>query len=224
YGGFWINPDTREVGLDQAKAIAAATFLANTLRQNVSPQVVVSYSETESLDQFLKGEGLFMRNWPYFWKIANQSDSPLQGQVGLTSVVTAADRLPRACRGGWGFGIAQNASHPEAARAAVSFFTSASVQRQFAINAGYLPSRTALYADPELRAEYPFLPEVLETLENHSVFRPQIPQYDQASRILQAHLWQVLNENATAADAMQAAAAETRDLLQQGEAIAEPPW
>lgn len=213
YGGFWIEPSTGAVGLDQAAAIAAATFLADTIRQGVSPPLVTSYGETESFSQFLGGQSLFVRNWPHFWKRANQNDSPLAGQVGLASVVAAAGRAPQGCRGGWGFGIAQNAAHPEAARRAIAFLTSAAAQRQFVLDLAHLPSRTDLYTDPEITAQYPFFPEILDALENNSVFRPQIPQYDQASSILQTYLWQVLVGDATAENAMRAAAAETRALL-----------
>lgn len=213
YGGFWIDSETEQVGLDQPAAIAAATFLADTIRQGISPQLVTSYSETESFNQFLDGQSLYVRNWPYLWKQASQSDSPLQGQVGLTPVVAASNQSSYACRGGWGFGIAQNAAHPDAAKRAIAFFTSATAQRQFVLNSAYLPSRSALYTDPEIVTQYPFFPEVLNSLENHSVFRPQIPQYDEASRILQTHLWQVLVGETTAEQAMQTAAAETRMLL-----------
>ncbi|MEM6839515.1 MAG: ABC transporter substrate-binding protein [Cyanobacteria bacterium P01_C01_bin.120] len=213
YGGFWIEPNTGKIGLDQPEAIAAATFLANTIREGISPQLVTSYGETESLQQFIAGQSLFVRNWPYFWQQVNQSDSPLAGQVGLTSVVASASRSPQACRGGWGFGIARNGAHPAAARRAIAFFTSAAAQQQFARDSGHLPSRPALYSDPEIVAEYPFFPEILETLENSSIFRPQIPQYEAASRILQSYLWQVLVRETTPAAAMQAAAAATRELL-----------
>lgn len=213
HGGFWVEPSTGEIGLDQPEAITAATFLANTIREGISPQLVTSYSETESLQQFIEGQSLFVRNWPYFWQRVNQSDSPLAGQVGLTSVVAAAGRNPQGCRGGWGFGIAQNGAHPAAARRAIAFFTSAAAQQQFALDSGHLPSRSALYSDPEIVAEYPFFPEILETLESYSIFRPQIPQYDEASRILQSSLWQVLVREATPEAAMQAAATATRELL-----------
>ncbi|MBD2109310.1 ABC transporter substrate-binding protein [Nodosilinea sp. FACHB-13] len=213
YGGFWIEPSTGTVGLDQEEAIAAATFLADTIRQGVSPQLVTSYGETESFSQFLAGQSLFVRNWPNFWKRANQDDSLLAGQVDLASVVAAAGRAPQGCRGGWGFGIAQNTAHPKEARRAIAFLTSAAAQEQFVLDLAHLPSRTDLYTEPKIVAQYPFFPEVLEALESNSVFRPQIPQYDQASKILQVHLTKVLGGGATAEDAMRAAALETGELL-----------
>lgn len=213
YGGFWIDSDTQEVGLDQEAAIAAANFLASTIQQEISPPFVTSYSETESFNQFVAGESLFLRSWTYFWQKANRNDSPLQGKVGVASIVAAANQTARACRGGWGFGLAQNAAHPEEAKRAISFLTSATAQRDFVLASGHLPSRVALFEDAEILEKYPFFPDVLEDLEQNSVFRPQIPQYDQVSRILQSHLWQMLTEQTTPEAAMQAAATETRQLL-----------
>lgn len=214
YGGFWIDPQTGAVGLDQEPAIAAARFLVSTIAQQISPQLVTSYSETESFDQFMAGQGTFLRSWPYFWQEAMQADAGWQGRLGVAPVVAAANQSSQGCRGGWGFALPQNAAHPEAAKRAIAYFTSATVQRAFVLNSGHLPSRADLFTDPDILARYPFFPEVLEMLENDSVFRPQIPEYDQASSILQSHLWQALIGDATPTAAMQAAAEATRSLLQ----------
>ncbi len=218
YGGFWINPETGEVGLNRPEAIQAATFLANTIREGVSPQQVTGYSETESLDKFMEGESLYVRNWPSFWKNLQEGGSSLsEDQVNLAPVVAASaigGDNSQACRGGWGFGIAKNAAHPEAARRAIKFLTSAAAQRQFVLNSAHLPSRSALYNDDEIVDRYPLFPEMLERLDNNSDFlRPQIPEYDEVSGILQEHLWQVLVGDVTAEQAMQAAAEETQNKL-----------
>ncbi len=221
HGGFWLEPSTEEVGLDQPAAIAAAQFLADTIRQGISPQLVTSYGETASFNQFLDGQSLFVRNWPAFWQLAQQEESPLQHQVNLAPMVATSGRRSQACRGGWGFGIPRNAAHPQAAERAITYFTSAAAQRQFVLGSAHLPSRTALFETPEIVAQYPFFPQILEILEHNSVFRPQIPQYDQVSRILQAHLWQVLVGQTTPEAAMTAAAAETRAWLSDPEQLVQ---
>lgn len=213
FGGFWIEPATEAVGLDQPAAIAAATFLADTIEQGISPQLVTSYGETESFNQFVAGESPFLRSWTYFWQQASQEGAPLEGQVGVAPVLAATAADARGCRGGWGFGIARNASHPEAARRAIAFFTSTTAQRDFVLNSGHLPSRSTLFQDPEVLQRYPFFPDVLRAIESYSVFRPQIPEYDQASAIVQRHLWQVLIGEVTPEMALRQAAAETRRLL-----------
>ncbi|PSN18890.1 hypothetical protein C7271_10150 [filamentous cyanobacterium CCP5] len=208
--GFWIDPDTQAVGLDKGAAIAATTFLANIIDLGVSPRLVTSYSETESFNQFVAGERLRLRSWPYFWR---QARLDLDSSVGVAPVVTADGAAAQGCRGGWGFGIPRRGAHPEAAKRAIAFFPSADAQRAFVLDSGHLPSRKALFTDPEIVERYPFFPALLGTIANGSVFRPQIPQYDQASHILQHYLWEVLADETTPAAAIAQAAAETRELL-----------
>ncbi|NEQ32473.1 MAG: extracellular solute-binding protein [Leptolyngbya sp. SIO4C5] len=216
YGGFWIDPATQSVGLNQPEAVRAVQFLQDTLTRSLSPRTVLGYAEQASFEQFQTGNTAFLRIWPQFWQRANAVDSPLHDRVGLSTTLALPGRVRRGCRGGWGLAIAQNAAHPEAAWRAVEFFTSAAAQRQFSLASGYLPSRKALFTEPQLLATYPHFAQLLEQLQTRSVFRPQIPEYEQASQILQTHLWQVLVGEATASAAMQQAAEQTRSLLKEG--------
>ena len=61
-GGFWVDPQTKQVGLDQLKAIAALKFLQSTIQQNVSPGGVVNYMEDDARRLFQSGNTAFMRN------------------------------------------------------------------------------------------------------------------------------------------------------------------
>ncbi|MEM9903459.1 MAG: extracellular solute-binding protein [Cyanobacteria bacterium P01_D01_bin.44] len=211
YGGYWLNPDTLEVGLDEAGAIAAAQFLQTLLTENVSPTAVRDYTEIESLAGFEAGLGTFMRHWGYVGKPLLQTDQT----IGLTSLPNGPKGKTRACRGGWGFAIAANTPHLAAAQTAIRYFTSAAIQRQFAMTTGYLPSRRDLFTAPALVEQYPYFPDLLSWLENPALskFRPQIAQYDSASQILQRALGKIVNQSQEPVAAMQQAAQETRDLL-----------
>ncbi|MEP0873344.1 ABC transporter substrate-binding protein [Trichocoleus desertorum AS-A10] len=211
YGGFWIDPNTREVGLDQAPAIQAVEFLRNTLKLGISPAETTTYNEEESFEKFQQGEVAFLRNWPYIWPRV-QAVKGLQDQVGIKPMVHAPGYRSAACKGGWGFGIAKNAKHPQEAWRAIQFFTSVESQRQFVLQSGYLPTRRNLFVDRAIAQKYPHFPSLLTVLE-HPVLRPLIPQYDQASQILQRHLSAALTGQPSAEAAMQAAAQETRRLL-----------
>ncbi|MFE4107364.1 extracellular solute-binding protein [Almyronema epifaneia] len=216
FGGFWIDPATQSVGLNQPEAIRAIQFLRNTLVLEASPPTVIGYEEQTSFTQFQLGNTAFLRIWPQFWQQANAANSPLHNQVGLSATLALPGRVRRACRGGWGLAIAQKTAHPEAAWQAVDFFTSAAAQRQFSLASGYLPSRKALFADAQLLAAYPHFRQLLEQLQTRSVFRPQIPEYEQASEILQTQLWRVLVGDVSPEIAMQQAAEQTRSLLKHG--------
>ncbi|MGL4882118.1 MAG: ABC transporter substrate-binding protein, partial [Waterburya sp.] len=85
---------------------------------------------------------------------------------------------------------------------------------EFMIETGFVPSRTALFNDPAIVAKYNYYPKLLEVVRS-SALRPPIAQYAQASDILQRYLSAVITNEMTPDKAMQAAARETRSLLER---------
>lgn len=211
-GGTWIDPATGQVGLDTPKAIQAATLLQKLLQQEISPDEVITYTEKDSLQRFLEGKTVFLRGWPYFWTTLEAS--ALKGKVKIAPPFSFSNTPGSGCRGGWGFGIPQNSSHPDEAWEAIKYFTSSAAQKQFVLASGYLPSRTDLFEDPDVVAQYPLMPKLITYLEESSVFRPWVKEYGTASEILQTALGDVLNGQRSATEAMKQAQIETESLLQ----------
>ncbi|MBD2451318.1 ABC transporter substrate-binding protein [Nostoc sp. FACHB-152] len=212
FGGFWVNPDTLEVGLDRPETLKAIEFLRSTVSQGVSPPGVTTYQEEDTRRLFQSGQVAFLRSWPYAWPLAQAENSPIRGKVGIQPMVHAPGHTGAACLGGWGLGISKSSPHPEEAWKAIQYFTSEKAQRRFILNAGYVPSRRNLFTDPEIVAKYPHYPLLLEVVDN-AVLRPPIAQYAQTSDILQRYLSAALSGRMNPEKAMQAAAAETRRLL-----------
>ncbi len=214
FDAFWVNPDTLEVGLDQPKAIEAVNFLRNTIEEGVSPPGVTTYSEEPTRRLFQNGETAFLRNWPYVYGLASESD--IAGQFAIKPMPHAPNGSNGACQGGWGMGIAQSTDHPDAAWRVVEYFSRAQTQKKYALQTGYVPSRRDLFDDPELVEKYTYLPELLNVIEN-AVLRPPIAQYSQASDILQRYLSAAISGTMSAEAAMNAAARETRTLLKRSQ-------
>lgn len=212
YGGFWVNPETFEVGLDRPESLKAIAFLRDTIQAGVSPPGVTTYQEEETRRIFQSGQAVFLRSWPYVWPLANQKSSPIDGKIGIKPMVHAPGENSAACLGGWGLGIAKSTKHPKEAWKAIEYFTSREAQREFILKSGYVPSRRELFTDPEIVAKYPHFPELLKVVDN-AVLRPTIAQYAQTSDILQRYLSSALTGRMSPEDAMQAAANETRRLL-----------
>lgn len=210
-GGTWIDTATGQVGLDTPTAIQAATVLKQLIQQDISPDEVITYIEQDSLQRFIEGDTVFLRGWPYFW--ATLQKSPLKDKVAIAPPFSFSDLPGRGCRGGWGFGIPKNSAHPNEAWAAIKYFTSPEAQKQFVLASGYLPSHTALFADPDIVAQYPLMSDMLAYLENASVFRPWLKEYGTASEILQTALGEVINGQQSATDAMKQAQTATEALL-----------
>ncbi|BDI20287.1 putative ABC transporter-binding protein [Nostoc cf. commune SO-36] len=215
FGGFWVNPDTLEVGLDRPETLRAIEFLRSTVKEGVSPPGVTTYQEEDTRRLFQNGQVAFLRSWPYAWPLAQAENSPIRGKIAIKPMVHAPGQTGAACLGGWGLGIAKSSKHPEEAWKAIQYFTSREAQRRFILTAGYVPSRRDLFTDPEIVAKYPHYPQLLEVVDN-AVLRPPIAQYAQTSDILQRYLSAALSGRMNSEPAMQAAAAETRRLLGAG--------
>jgi multiple sugar transport system substrate-binding protein len=212
FGGYWVNPDTLEVGLDRPETLKAIEFLRSTVSQGVSPPGVTTYQEEDTRRLFQSGQVAFLRSWPYAWPLAQAENSAIRGKIAIQPMVHAPGQTGAACLGGWGLGIAKSSRHPQEAWKAIQYFTSKEAQRRFILTAGFVPSRRELFTDPEIVAKYPHYPQLLEVVDN-AILRPPIAQYAQTSDILQRYLSAALSGRMNPEKAMQAAAAETRRLL-----------
>src|SRR5919199_1346790 len=212
FGGFWVNPDTLEVGLDQPQAIQAVEFLRDTINKGMSPSGVSTYGEEETRMLFQNGGSVFLRNWPYVWKLANQEDSKVKGKIGIKVMLQGAGQQGGSCLGGWGLGMSTTTKHPEEAWRLMQYMSSKETMRRYVLNSGEISAYKSLFKDPEIVAKYPHFPQLLEAVQQ-SVLRPPIAQYAQASDILQRYLSAAFTGGMNPKDAMQAAAKETRNLM-----------
>jgi multiple sugar transport system substrate-binding protein len=213
HGGFWIDADSRAVGLDRPEALAALEFLTRCRSEGgISPLGVATYQEEESRRIFADGHAVFLRNWPYVWRLAQRDDSPVRGRVGAIAMVHAPGGHSAGTLGGWGLGISTTSRQRALALAFVRHATSLESQRMLCAPTGYAPARRAAYADSVLLAANPFLREI-ERLHADAVARPAVAHYARASDILQRHLSAALAGTSTPPEALREAARETRALL-----------
>jgi len=212
YGGFWVNPDTLEVGLDSEAGINAIKFLKQVIDQGITPAGVTNYLEEDSLRVFENGNAAFLRNWPYVWAEANKDGSPVQGKIALKPMVHGPNENSAACLGGWGFAVSASTPHPEEAWAVVDFFTSQAAQKQFALEYAYVPSRRDLFTDADILDQFPHYEQLLAVAET-TIPRPPVGQYAQISDILQRYLSSALTNQMTPEAAMEKAAGESRRVL-----------
>jgi len=218
FGGFWVDPATGDVGLDRPEATAALAFLAACVREDrISPPGVTTYQEEESRRLLQDGRAVFLRNWPYAWRLAQAEDSPMRGRLGVLPMVHAASGRSSGTLGGWGLGISAYCRDPETAADFIRTATSLESQRLLCGPTGYAPARREAYDDPELLAVNPFLRE-LRALHENAVLRPALPRYALASDILQRHLSAALAGTTEPAEALRRAARETRAMLAKSRA------
>jgi multiple sugar transport system substrate-binding protein len=123
----------------------------------------------------------------------------------MAPVVHAPGYPSAAALGGWGFAVSKFTKDRETAWKFVEFLTRPEQLRQVQIRLGRIPARRRL-----IPAE--FMP-ILKTAR----MRPPIPEYAQASDILQRWLSAALTGRANPGEALKQAARETRLLLGSAE-------
>ena len=198
FGGDWITDD-RRVLLDAPEAFAALRFLLKTVN-SISPPGVTTYTEEDTRSMFQSGRAVFMRNWFYVAAAIDQSITPVRGHVGFVPMVHAAGQSA-ATLGGWGFAISSRTPHPEAASEFLKFMTAPEQLMALLETSGRVPARKNLVP-----------PQFRKILEN-ARFRPRIPEYAQASDILQRWVSAALSGSVSPENALISAAKESRLLL-----------
>lgn len=181
FGGDWLAEGRPE--LDSAAAVEAATWLRHLVQAGITPATVANMAEPEALQVFQAGDAAFMRNWPYAWAELNKPGSPLQGKVGITTMVSEAGEAHAATQGSWGLALLAGSLHKQAAIEALRSLTSVESQKQLYLRWGYTPTRLSLFEDPELLAINPVLAELKRAL-GMAVLRPLTPVYAQLSDLL----------------------------------------
>lgn len=202
FGGDWIHPETGRVYLDKPEAVDALRFLKSTIG-TISPPGVTGYIEEDTRLLFQSGHAVFLRNWPYVWTMMRRSNARVANVVAYTTMVHAAGHSSAATLGGWGFGISSFCPNPEGAWKFIEFMTRPEQLKRVQETMGRIPSRKSL-----LPAEFLPIAEIAR-------MRPPIPEYAQASDILQRWVSAALTGRVSCEKALSEAARETRTLLKR---------
>lgn len=170
-GGSIVEPDGK-ISINNPQAAAAIT-LAKSWIGTISPEGVLNYAEEDARGVFQSGNAVFMRNWPYAWALANASDSPVRGKVGIALLPQGAGQGARhaSALGGQHLAVSKYSAHPKEAADLVRYLTSAEEQKRRAITGSFNPTRKSLYGDQDLLSALPFLKDFEAVLEN-AVARP----------------------------------------------------
>lgn len=213
FGGFWIDEPSGDVGLENRAAVEALEFLRGArFIDPITPPGVTTYKEEESRRLFQDGRAVFLRNWPYVWRLSQTAGSPLVGKVGVRAVPTVSGAPGQGTLGGWGLGISRYSRNPEKAAGFIRYATSLNGQRLLCRTSGYVPATVAGLDDSDLSTANPFL-ATLRTILPSAVPRPRLPRYAVVSDILQRRLSACLAGLVDAPTALRSAATETRRAL-----------
>lgn len=208
-GGEVFSPDGKVV-INSPQAVEALQFYCDLIhRYKITPPGLPSYKEDDSYAAFSQGSAVYHRSWPYVIQTGFDPQSKIYNQVGFTRV-PGKNGPGHGCLGTWNLAISSRTRHPREAYMLVDFLTSEKAERAF-VEGGNNPSLRALYRDPELLRQRPYLPDFLVLCETGKA-RPVTPLYPKVSRILQIQVHRALTDELTPQKALDEAAWKLEEL------------
>lgn len=180
-GGDVLDGD--DVIIDSPEAIRGLTIERSMVADGVAPQGVSQYKEQESATIFLSGDAVFMRNVPRMYALASDpNESNIEPAViGISALPVAEEGLQSySSLGGWNLFLNANSENADAAYEFISFVTGEEQQKFRSIEGSVLPSRQALYEDPEVLEKVRVAELGQEAIRNTRP-RPVSPYYSDMS-------------------------------------------
>jgi multiple sugar transport system substrate-binding protein len=219
HGGEVLDPnDPTRVVVDSPEAIAGLATERSMITDGTSPEAVTVYKEDESAGAFLNGDAVFLRNWPYVYSLVGTSDYPKlkPDQVGVSELPSADGEPGNGTVGDQPLYIGANATDPDAAWKFIQFLTAPEQQKLRAVEGSYLPTRTALYDDPEVQEKVPVVPLAKEALQ-HTRPRPVSPYYSDMSLEMAEQFNASLSGDISPEEAARTLKEQLESFIQQGQ-------
>jgi multiple sugar transport system substrate-binding protein len=220
HGGNILDPkDPTRVIVDSPQAIEGLATERSMITDGISPEAVTVYEEPETEGGFLNGDAVFLRNWPYVYSLIGTPDYPKlrTDQVGVYELPSADGKPGNGTVGDQPLYISASSKYPDAAWKFIEFLTASEQQRFRAVEGSFLPTRAALYDDPEIQDSVPVVALAKEALQ-HTRPRPVSPYYSDMSLEMQEQFNASLSGDTPPEEAARTLKSEFENIIQQGQA------
>jgi multiple sugar transport system substrate-binding protein len=219
HGGNILDPrDSTKVLVDSPQAIAGLGLERSMITDGISPDAVTVYEEPETEGEFLNGDAVFLRNWPYVYGLIGTPDYPnlKTDQVGVSELPSADGKPGNGTVGDQPLYISTSSKYPDAAWKFIEFLTAPEQQRLRAVEGSYLPTRSALYDDPDIQENVPVVALAKSALQ-HTRPRPVSPYYSDMSLEMQDQFNASLKGETTPEEAARALKKELQSIIKEGQ-------
>jgi multiple sugar transport system substrate-binding protein len=171
------------------------------LMPSTHPDALTDVSINDSSNVFGSGGASMMMNWPFMWQTLQTAEtSTVSGRIA-TSVLPSGPAGSASIDGADAWTITSTSEHPELAMKLIELYVDRSVQREQAIETGWLPIRRSVLEEKELQDALPHASTVLAQSEfPYSSFLT--PDYDAITSALGIEIQLALAGKKTAAQAL----------------------
>jgi multiple sugar transport system substrate-binding protein len=218
HGGEVLDPDDpSRVLVGSPEAIAGLQMERSMIDDGVAPEAVAIYKEDESDGLFLNGDAVFHRGWPYVYAVlSDPAESNIRPeQVGVSELPSADGEPGNGTVGDQPLYINAASENQDQAWEFISWLTAPEQQKFRAIEGSFLPTRTTLYDDPEIRDGVPVVALAKEALRN-SKPRPVSPYYSDMSLEMADQFHASLNGDVSPEQAARTLQEQLESLIEEG--------
>jgi multiple sugar transport system substrate-binding protein len=199
-GGELYNEDQSEVAFDVDIATQATEFLANAQQDGCLAPGFNTAMEDIATNQFQSGDAVFMRNWPSFYAVVQESDTEVADNFDVAPLPTFSGEGTISAAGGFNLGVSAFSDNKEAAKEFVVWAsTNEEVQTMLATEASLPPTMESVYEELSDDPVMALLAEVLPDAKP----RPPSPQWNEISVEMQRALFPAYNGDADPQQASQ---------------------
>jgi multiple sugar transport system substrate-binding protein len=204
--GTIVGSDGKTVTVDNAKAKAGLARLVDAFKSGNIPAEAITYQEEQGRQAFEAGKLLFLRNWPYVYKLAKTDGSSMIKDTFGVAPLPGVTGPGASSLGGHNAAISVYSKHKATAFAFVQFLQSEETQRFFVTQGSLAPVLTSLYDDASLNQQLPYLSTLKTSIEN-AVPRPVSPFYPAITKAVQDNAYAAVKGDKTVDQAVKDMAA-----------------
>ncbi|MDN5761091.1 MAG: ABC transporter substrate-binding protein [Microlunatus sp.] len=183
-GGVVVGEDGKP-NVNTPEAQSGLDVLVNWFKDGTIPKGAITWQEEQGRQAFQDGKLVFLRNWPYVYSLAEKDDgsSKVNGKFAVAPL-PGLDQPGVSSLGGHNMAISKYAKNKGTAVEFIKWWTNQENQKSYSLATSQAPTRTALYTDPELTKEYPYMPILLKSIETAQP-RPKAVKYGDVTLAIQ---------------------------------------
>jgi len=176
FGGKYYDKEMKPVWNSPA-GVKALEFFKDLMK--FMPLGVTGYGYGEAITELLNGNTFAISNWSQFWAMCDDpTKSKVVGKIAYIPVPGGITEKPH--MGGWGFGIAKDSKHKEAAWLFMQWVDSVATEMK-TVPEGASPTTFTVFMDPELSAKFPALRAIFDSIRVGEA-HPNHPESEESFR------------------------------------------
>ena len=214
FGGEMFDAESNILFADDPKVLEATKLYETGMAEGYFNPAGAAMTDYEALIEFGTGTTAFMINSS--WSATQATSNPELSSVWENSHVTLVPGEGGSYLYAGGLGVLNNSDNKDAARAFIKYITSEEAEKDHAIKGGNLPTRVALFSDPDIAAGWKEYDNLAAQLE-HGAFAPKLTWFEEWRRAAAEAIQGVISQTSTAEEALAWLNTETTRIIADAE-------